>query len=155
LLLVSASVLVIGGIDLPSDRTPTVRGTTHVGGSMTVSYHGQNGDASVTGTMGGLLCDAAVVATDPDTPGDRAFVDAVRTGVDRHVERHGIPVQFVATCNRNATGAKRVAIVAGREPPSDVTVTTTVYHGSPSEVVTPCTEANSCEPIVVVRRWSP
>lgn len=154
LVLVAASVLVIGGIDPVEPDPPDVQGSALLGGPLEITYNGDAGTVTVAGTVGGLMSDAAVVATTSNSAEDAAFVSAVEHSADRELERRGVPAQVVATCNRSDAGSV-TQIEAGPRPPADAVVYATVYRRTPASPRDGAERTDRCEPLIVVRRWSP
>lgn len=146
--LIGASVAVFVGAPPPAgggDATPIMPdsgGVAVAGATLTVSYRRADGErATVTGTVAGLLRDAAIARRRGT---GRRYVDAVRRRIDRRIDRVGTPAQLVGACGMAEP------VVAGPTPPGDAPVIATVYRWNRTAA-----NGTDCRPVVVVRRWSP
>lgn len=146
IVLVGTSVAVLSGVPAAHSQlmtTPNTGGAAVAGSTLTVEYERPDGEmATVTGTVAGLLRDAAI-ARSRGPAGE--YAGAVTSAIGGRLDRTGAPAQLVAGCG----GIDPV--VAGPHPPTGVAVTATVYrwNGTASGA------DRQCRPVVVVRRWSP
>lgn len=155
--LIGASVAVLAGVPMPAPdhgADAGVGGVSVAGSTMTVEYERPDGRSAVaTGTVAGHLRDATL-ARQAGVGED--YVGAVERRVAERIETTGARTQLVGTCSVSAgTGVdSRGAaepVVAGPAPPTGVPVDATVYRWN--EGGRPGTA--DCDPVVVVRRWSP
>jgi hypothetical protein len=155
IVLIGASVAVFAGVPAPAEETdtlaPSTGGSGLAGSTMTVQYERTDGQAVVvTGTVAGLLRDAAIARHEGD--GD-AYVDAVEESVADRIDATGTPTQLLGTCGTAddiGSGANRTQVVSGPSPPTGQPVEATVYRWNTSATGT----AADCHPAVVLRRWS-
>jgi len=152
LLLVGAAIGVVAGINPGAQSTPSADGSVVLGSTVTVTYETDDGRASVTGTMGGLLADAVVASRPPATDRERRFARAARRTVDERLDRLGIPVETIGTCKGAPADAARLR--AGGPAPPGAPVRA-VVHEFPSHQDENASATDECTPIIVVRRWSP
>ncbi|MFB6153915.1 MAG: hypothetical protein ABEJ27_06650 [Halodesulfurarchaeum sp.] len=153
MLLVAASVGTLATIPNEAPPSPEVKGSVLLGSRLEVAYRVPDGRATVSGTVGSLLQEAARAKAAPLTSRERAFVEAVTGAVDRRLHRIGSPVQLVAVCPQR-DGLNRILRV-GLTPPGRVPVRSAVYglprRGAPAS----SDPTETCRPLVIVRRWSP
>lgn len=157
IVLVGASVAVFAGVPTPAADparpVPSTGGDTLAGSTMTVQYERADGqDVAVTGTVAGLVRDAAIARQESAS---EAYVDAVEESVADRIDETGTATQLVGACEddsgRDAVpSANRSPVVAGPTPPSGQSVDATVYRWNESSDA----GTANCDPIVVVRRWS-
>lgn len=159
-LLVGAAVGVVAGIGPAPDSPPSTSGSVVLGSTITVTYETDAGQATVTGTMGGLLADAVAASEPPVTERDRQFVRAVTGTIEDRLDRTGIPVELIGVCDSPGPDAPRLRV--GGPAPPDGPVRATVHElpaqsegdGPETEAATAAAESDRCTPTVVVRRWS-
>ncbi|MFB6085360.1 MAG: hypothetical protein ABEJ84_00920 [Halodesulfurarchaeum sp.] len=143
-----AAGVVVMAVPAPVETPPDDARAAILGSSIVVEFDTDAGDWTVRETVGGLLADAAVAGWGVETPPERAYRRATRTAITDHIETHGVHLQLVGVCR----GAESIdPLVAGRPPKADRPVRATVYE-LPS---TQSGGSSGCEPIVVLRRWSP
>ncbi|MFB6133034.1 MAG: hypothetical protein ABEJ44_06490 [Halanaeroarchaeum sp.] len=157
IVLVGASVAVLSGVPTSAPdhgADADVGGVSVAGSTLTVEYERRDGQSAiVTGTVAGHLRDAAL-ARRAGVGAD--YVRAVERQVADRVEVTGARTQLVGACSVSAgvgddsRGATE-PVVAGPAPPTGEPVDATVYRWNAVE--RPPTVA--CDPVVVVRRWSP
>lgn len=157
IVLVGASVAVFAGVPSPAAEperpVPSTGGDTIAGSTMTVQYERTDGqDVAVTGTVAGLLRDAAIARHESAS---EAYVGAVEESVTDRIDETGTATQLVGACAAGSGGdalpsANRSPVVAGPSPPSGQSVDATVYRWNESSAA----GSADCDPIVVVRRWS-
>lgn len=157
IVLVGASVAVLAGVPTPGPdhgAEAGVGGVSVAGSTMTVEYERPDGQSAVaTGTVAGHLRDAALARR--AGVGD-SYVAAVETDVAARIETTGAATQLVGACSPSARGGtdsrrEPEPVVVGPAPPSGEPVDATVYRWNAVERP-PTVE---CDPVVVVRRWSP
>ncbi|MDZ7849306.1 MAG: hypothetical protein U5K70_00320 [Halodesulfurarchaeum sp.] len=145
-----AAGVVVTAAPAPVDAPPNDARATILGSSVTVEFGTDAGDWTVRKTVGGLLADAAVAGQGDLTVHERAYRRATRKAITDHVQTHNAHLQLVGVCR----GTESVEpLVAGQSPPNDRPIRATVY-----EVPQPPSDGESqhaCDPIVVLRRWSP
>ncbi|MFB6069606.1 MAG: hypothetical protein ABEJ76_01175 [Halanaeroarchaeum sp.] len=144
ILLVGSSVAVLSGVH-PADPAPRVQpgtgGEAVAGSTMTVRYERADGaSAAVTGTVAGLVRDAAIARH--RGVGGR-YVAAVTDAVDDRLAETGVRAQIVGACPGDDP------VVAGQTPAGSRGIRATAYRWNATEGV------DDCRPTVVVRRWSP
>lgn len=130
-------------------QTPSDGGQAAIlGSSITVEFESEGNHWTVHETVGGHLADAALAGHGPNSNRTAAYRQATRAAISNHVETHGVHGQVIGVCR----GPSAVdPIIAGRTPPDDQPVRATVY-----ELPQPTgTNETECEPVVVLRRWSP
>lgn len=165
LLLVSAAVSVIAGINPPADNTPETSGSVLLGSRVDVQVAASGPETTVTGTMGGMVGDAVLAGQPPVTARDRAFRRAVRAAVERRISETGVPIQVIGYCRGGAAAGAggddgsmpsgQAIFVAGADTPPERPIRAVVYD-VPGGPATGTPSGNrDCEPAVVVRRWSP
>lgn len=167
IVLVGASVAVLAGVPTSGvDQQPTVHaggGDAIAGSTMTVQYE-RDGDrrAVVTRTVAGHVRDAAIAS---QTGVGEPYVTAVEEDVSDRIDDTGTRTQLVGACvadggpsasgaqtwNASDEGRHGGTVVAGPAPPTGATVDATVYRWNESAVPTTA----GCQPVVVVRSWSP
>lgn len=157
IVLIGASVAVFAGVPAPTDGTDALAlstgGSSLAGSTMTVQYERSDGqEVVVTGTVAGLLRDAAIARYDGV---GEAYVDAVEESVTDRIDATGTPTQLVGTCGTpdgfgGEAADDRTQVVSGASPPSGHPVEATVYRWNAS----PTGTAADCDPAVVLRRWS-
>ncbi len=146
LLVAIATGVVATAVPPPSPQPPADVQSAMLGSTITVEYETAAGQWTVRETVGGLLADGAMAGQGQSSERDEVFREAIRTTVTEHVETHGAHVQVIGACR----GTSAVdPLIAGRTPPTDTPVRATVY-----EPPRPA-ESDTCQPIVVFRRWSP
>lgn len=124
ILLIGAAVGVIVGIQPVADPGPSVGGSVMLGSPLEVTYQTEDGSATVSGTMGGLIGDATLAGHGTVSARDRAFREAVRARVDERLDTDNRPVQLVGYCRGSRD---RNPLVAGRAVPPDRPIRATVY----------------------------
>lgn len=168
IVLVGASVAVLAGVPTPGvDQQPVVHaggGVAVAGSTMTVQYERDDDrPAIVTRTVAGHVRDA-VISRDEGV--GETYVTAVEDDVADRIEKTGTPTQLVGACvadgrapttaseprQRNGDeGYDDGMVVAGPTPPTGAPVDATLYRWNESAVPT----SADCQPVVVVRSWSP
>ncbi|AKH97094.1 DUF7284 family protein [Halanaeroarchaeum sulfurireducens] len=154
IVLVGASVAVLAGVPAPgTDQPPTVHsggGVALSGSTMTVQYPREDGPpAVVTGTVAGHVRDAAV-ARHAGVGDD--YVAAVEREVGTRIKDTGTRTQLVGACEpRNEPSTPADTIVVGPAPPTGDPVDATAYRWNETDDG----GSRDCDPVVVVRRWSP
>lgn len=156
IVLVGASVAVLTGVPAPGPATPPADhlagGVAVAGSTLTVQYDRADGESAVvTGTVGTLLRDAAIAR---HMGVGEPFATSVTAAVDDRIEGTGTPTQLVGACVPASASVSRSTIrdrvVAGPAPPTGASVDATVYKWNGSVA-----GRADCEPVVVVRSWSP
>lgn len=145
-----AAGVVVTAAPAPVESPPDDARAALLGSSVTVEFGTDDGDWTVRKTVGGLLADAAVAGQGEPSTRERAYRSAARAAITDHVETHNAHLQLVGVCRGPATIEP---LVAGRTPPADRPIRATVYE-LPRPSTGP-TGGSGCEPIVVLRRWSP
>lgn len=141
-----ATGVVATAVPAPVD-TPTDGGQSAIlGSSITVQFETEAGEWTVRETVGGHLADAALAGQESNSR-NVAYRDATRTAISNYVETHGRHVQVIGVCR----GTEADPLIAGRTPPGDRPVRATVYEVPYSTG----TSEPDCDPVVVLRRWSP
>lgn len=168
IVLVGASVAVLAGVPTTGvDQQPSVHvggGVAVAGSTLTVQYERHDDrSAVVTRTVAGHVRDAAIAR---DQGVGETYVSTVEADVADRIEETGTPTQLVGACvddgrasmmgpeTKHGSGDEaRDAgmVVAGPAPPSGAPVDATVYRWNASAVPT----STDCQPVVVVRSWSP
>lgn len=155
--LVGASVAVLAGVPSPGldgAASAQVGGASVAGSTMTVQYERPDGQSAVvTATVAGHLRDAALARR--AGVGD-AYVEAVEADVGTRIESTGASAQILGACSADAETGGALSegaetVVAGPAPPTGEPVDATVYRWNGDEH----RETVDCDPVVVVRRWSP
>lgn len=147
LLIGIATGVVVTAVPAPVEEPPADVQTAILGSSLTVAYETDDGTGTVQETVGGLLADAAMAGHGPTAERDIAFREATQQAIAEHIETHGAPVQVIGVCR----GAGSVdPLVVGRTPPPDQPIRATVYEPPQTGSGPP-----ECQPVVVLRRWSP
>ena len=144
-----ATGVVVTAAPAPVETPPDDARAAILGSSVTVEFDTDAGAWTVRETVGGLLAEGARAGHGEQTPRDRAYRRAARQTITEHVATHGVHLQLIGVCR----GAETVdPLVAGPTPPGDRPIRATVY-----DVPKPqhSTTRASCDPIVVLRRWSP
>lgn len=145
-----AAGVVVTAAPAPVESPPDDARAAILGSSVTVEFGTDAGDWTVRKTVGGLLADAAVADQGKPSPREQAYRSAAREAITDHVETHNAHLQVVGVCRGTEPTDP---LVAGRTPPADRPVRATVYElPRPSAAAT---GESACEPIVVLRRWSP
>ncbi|WP_259519264.1 hypothetical protein [Halanaeroarchaeum sp. HSR-CO] len=168
IVLVGASVAVLAGVPATGvDQQPAVHasgGVAVAGSTMTVEYEREDDrSAVVTRTVAGHVRDAAIAR---DQGVGEPYVSAVEADVADRIAETGTRTQIVGACvedGRASTmgpetrhesadaGQDAGTVVAGPAPPTGAPVDATVYRWNESAVPT----STACQPVVVVRSWSP
>lgn len=154
IVLVGASVAVLAGVPTPGATedvaTHTGGGVAVAGSTMTVSYERPDGQtASVTRTVAGHL---SVAAKTRATDSGDDYTTAVERDVAERIEDTGTSTQLASACVRETPESSQVesTVVVGQAPPGDATVDAVVYRPKEST-----SDSSECDPVVVVRSWSP
>lgn len=134
LLLVGAAVGVIAGMQPTPDPGSAVTGSVLLGSTLEVTYPTDDGNATVTGTMGGLVGDAVLAGHGNMSRRDRAFREAVQSAVDRRLDTHNRPVQIVGYCS---AAGDTDTLIAGRSVPPDRPIRAAVYEVPGAESMDP------------------
>jgi hypothetical protein len=141
-----ATGVVVTAAPTPVETPPDDARAAMLGSSVTVHFDTDAGEWTVRETVGGLLGAAARAGHGDRTPREEAYRSAARETLTEHVDTHGAHVQLVGVCR----GAETVdPVIAGPTPPGDRPIRATVYD-LPTDSAQP-----HCDPIVVLRRWSP
>lgn len=157
IVLIGASVAVLAGVPTPNPdhgADAEVGGVSVAGSTMTIEYDRPDGQSAVaTGTVAGHLRDAALARR--AGVGDD-YVAAVESDVADRIETTGAPTQLVGACSRPDRGEddsrrETEPVVAGPTPPTGEPVDATVYRWNADAGQS----TGECDPVVVVRRWSP
>ena len=141
-----ATGVVVTAAPTPVETPPDDARAAMLGSSVTVQFDTDAGEWTVRETVGGLLGAAARAGHGDQTARETAYRSAARETITEHVETHGAHVQLIGVCR----GAGTVdPLIAGPTPPGDRPIRATVYDP-------PKDSARAhCDPIVVLRRWSP
>ncbi|MBS3759866.1 DUF7284 family protein [Halodesulfurarchaeum sp.] len=130
-------------------ETPSDGGQAAIlGSSLTVEFESEGSNWTVHETVGGHLADAALAGDGANSSRKVAYRQATRAAITDHVETHGAPVQVIGVCRGTQEADP---LLAGRTPPGDRPIRATVYE-LPQPIGINETE---CQPVVVLRRWSP
>lgn len=158
IVLIGASVGVLAGVPTPAvDQRSAVHsggGVAVAGSTMSVQYDREDGQTVVvTRTVAGHVRDAAIARH--AGVGD-AYTTAVESAVADRIEETGTRAQLVGACEANAEDLDREAadggpVVVGPAPPMERPVDATVYRWNGTDSAATA----ACEPVVVVRSWSP
>lgn len=130
----------------PVEKPPQGGQEAILGSSLTVEFETEAGNWTVRNTVGGHLAAAARAGQSSRSDRASAYRSATQAAVSELVETHGMHVQILGACRGPA---RPTPLVAGRTPPPDRPVSATVYErpGLASD--------GECQPVVVLRRWSP
>lgn len=159
MVLVGASVALLAGVPVPAGGDDVAvhagGGSAVAGSTMTVEYERADGQqVQVTGTVAGLLHDAALSR---QAGVGAPYVTAVETAVADRIQNTGTPTQLVGTCvpadGAAPTESVPAPVVAGPTPPGDEPVDATTYRWNGNQDA--ATATDDCDPLVVVREWSP
>lgn len=146
LLIAIATAVVATAVPAPAPEPPADVQPAILGSTVTVEYETDAGRYTVRETVGGVVADGALAGYGQKSARKEAFREAISQRLTAHIETHGAHVQLIGACRDTVSVDP---LIAGRTPPDDTPVRATVYQPPPPA------GSSDCQPVVVLRRWSP